>query len=105
MIPRFSAAFLSVFNGFCGASADTGHAMGAILIPDRTIVLHGDVVHGTSIYASSASGTGVQRIERTCLDTETIETGIYKATFHSICQSNRLLRERLALANGICTAL
>ena len=79
--------------------------MGAVLIPDGTIALHGNIVHRASVHTGSASGAGVQRIERIHFHKETIESGIYKATFHSICQSNSLLRERLVLANGICAAL
>ena len=35
IIPGLSYTLLSILNGFCGASADTGHAMSAFLSPYR----------------------------------------------------------------------
>ena len=37
-------AVFAVFNGFCRAIADAGHAMGAVISPDGNSILQPDIV-------------------------------------------------------------
>ena len=58
LVPDFSACCLAIFNGFHGAAADTGHAVGAAIAPDRLAVSHLDVAEGASCFTFAAANAG-----------------------------------------------
>ena len=77
MIPWLAEALFAVLDGLCGAVADAGHAVGAVLPPDGFPVLQGDVVGGAAPDALSAAGAGISDSEGICLYKAGIEDGIH----------------------------
>ena len=63
MVSGFAFAFLSVFDCFAGAFADTGHAVGALAAPLGFLVGYADVVERAELCAFAAAGTGVCGVE------------------------------------------
>jgi len=53
----------AVFDGLCGAVADTGHAVGAMIAPDGFAILQGDVVEGAQLHALSAADALLRGVE------------------------------------------
>ena len=70
MIPGLAQAFFAVLDGFCGATADARHAVGAVAAPDWLAVLDRDVVHRAEFDALAAAGAGAACGKGICFDEE-----------------------------------
>ena len=78
MIPGLAEALFAVLDGLGRAVADAGHAVGAVLAPDRLALPQNDVVGGTSPDALAAAGAGISDSEGICLYKAGIEDGIHR---------------------------
>ena len=59
MISGLATALLAVLDGFGGAVADAGHAVGAGIAPDGLAVLQGDVIGRAALGALTAVDAGI----------------------------------------------
>ena len=75
VIPGLSPALFAVLDGFFGAVADTGHAVGAVFAPDRLSVFQMDIVQGAQLHALTAADAGIRCPEGLCFYKNTGFTG------------------------------
>ena len=86
MIPRFAETLFAVFDGFCRAVADAGHAVGAVLAPDRFAVMQGDIVGGTTPDTLTAADAGAAYSEGIRLNKERVEERIDSTAHEAIVE-------------------
>ena len=86
MIPWLSPALFAVLDGFFGAVADTGHAVGTVFAPDRLSVFQMDVVQGAQLHALTAADAGIRCPEGVRLYKEVIEHRVYRAAHKAVVE-------------------
>ena len=77
----------SVLNGLTGAAADTCHAVGTVLSPQRPSLFKADIVKRTDPNAFSTGNTGVIRIKLFRMDKQRIEDIIHNPAVHLILKA------------------
>lgn len=96
---------LTILDHFLRATADTGHAVSAVIIPDRFAVLHADVVHGADGATFAAGDTVIGNVKLVCVNKHRIEDIIDDAAAQFIAAGGAGLRENFALLNEILLSL
>ena len=86
MIPRFAETLFAVFDGFCRAVADAGHAMGAVLAPRRFAVLERDVVHRAETDALTAADAFAARCKGIRLNKKRVEDWVHGTAHEAIVE-------------------
>lgn len=76
-----------VFNGFFGAAADTGHAMGTMVFLYRSAVFQMDILKRTDGCAFSAGNTAGCGIKFLCVDEHRVKKDVYYAAVYSVAES------------------
>ena len=56
----------AVFDGFLGAIADTGHAVGALVTPDGQLVFQRNIIERAQLCAFSAADAGARCVKIFC---------------------------------------
>ena len=92
-----TAAVLSIFNGFFGAAADTGHTVGAAATPHRSLIFKTDIFHGTDLYTFPAGNAGICGIKFLCMYHKRIEKVVDNTAAQTSRYGNRRGGERLSL--------
>ena len=75
-----------VFNGFFGAAADTGHAMGTMVFPYGSAVFQMDILKRTDSCAFSAGNTAGCGIKFLCVDKHRVKKDVYYAAVYSVAE-------------------
>ena len=86
VIPWLSPALFAVLDGFFGAIADAGHAMGAVFAPDRLSVFQTDVVQRAQLHALTAADAGIRCAEGIGFYKEAIEHRVHRAAHKAVVE-------------------
>ena len=105
MVAGLAEALFAVLDGLCRAVADAGHAVGAVLAPDRLALPQNDVVGGTSPDALAAAGAGITGGEGPRPDADGVENGVHRPAHEAVVEVIAGGGEGLSGADGSMSAV
>ena len=99
MVTRFSYTLFTILYCFCGAIANTCHAMSALISPYRLAVFECDIVHRAVFNTLTASDTSITRPECGGFNEKFIKDRIYRTAHKTVIDIVSRYRERLLCLN------
>lgn len=84
LVTCLAAGGFAVLNGLGRAAAEAGHAVGAVVAPDRPAVLHMDVAKRADLLAFAAGDAGIGHGKAFGLHVEPVEQGVDHAGFELV---------------------
>ena len=97
MVTRFSYTLFSVFDSLGRKKADAGHAVRAILSPDRRLIDQADIIYRTSPDTLPTACACIARPEYFGLNNNTIENRIDRTAHQAIIKVIPGRRESFAI--------
>ena len=99
MVTRFSDTLFTILYCFCGAIANTCHAMSALISPYRLAVFKCNVVHRAVFNTLTASDTGIICLKCSSFHKELIKNRIYRTTHETVIEIVSWYRKRVFCLN------
>ena len=100
-VSSLARALFAVLDGFLGAMANAGHAVGTVLSPNGSAVLQRDVLQRAYLRALAAGDARVGHIKAICFEVKAIKSAVDRTAFEPVEQPCAALRQCFAPADAL----